>query len=142
MPSINPYLGFNGDCEKAFQFYKSVFGGEFAVIQRFKDVPSEMALPASEGEKIMHVSLPIGKNILMGSDRPAQMGPGTRGDGYSISFSADSQKEADRAFTGISAGGKVTMPIAKTFWGAYFGMCTDKFGIDWMVSFDENMPKP
>ena len=142
MTAINPYLGFNGNCEHAFLFYKSVFGGEFAIIQRFKEVPSsEPPLPDSEGNKLMHVSLPIGRNILMGSDRPGSFPPGVQGDHFSIAIEADTQKDADRLFNGLAAGGKITMPIGKTFWGAYFGMLADKFGILWMVSYTEALHK-
>lgn len=139
--SINPYLTFNGTCEEAFNFYKSVFGGKFPYLGRFKDMPAPdgKPIPASEGEKIMHVSLPISKeSILMGSDSSEAFGHATiMGNNFSISISAFSQKEADRIYRGLSAGGKATMPMSKTFWGSYFGMLTDKFGIQWMLSYDE-----
>jgi PhnB protein len=139
MKAINPYLNFSGNCEEAFDFYRSVFGGEFATVMRFKEVPPEAQMDASEGEKIMHVALPIGQGtILMGSDRPAAMGPTTPGDNASISISTDSEAEATRVFNGLSAGGQATMPLEKAFWGAYFGMLTDRFGIQWMVSYDYN----
>jgi len=139
--SINPYLTFNGNCEEAFMFYKSVFGGHFGYMGRFKEMPpmeGHPPMPASEGEKIMHVSLPISKEtILMGSDSSEAFGHATVvGNNFSISISAASQAEADKLFHGLSAGGKVTMPIAKTFWGSYFGMLIDKFDIQWQVSFD------
>ena len=137
MAAVNPYLGFNGTCGPAFDFYKSVFGGEFLMKQSFKDVPPEFAGPPGEGDKIMHVSLPIGKTVLMGSDRPSHLGAGTLGDAYSVSIIAESRQEADKLFNGLSAGGKVTMPMSDAFWGAYFGMFTDKFGIQWMVNFDK-----
>ena len=139
MAAINPYLNFSGNCEEAFNFYRSVFGGEFLTLMRFKDVPAEVQMAQSEGEKIMHVSLPIGQGtVLMGSDRPAAMGPTTNGNNYYISISPESEAEATRLFNGLSAGGQVTMPLEKAFWGAYFGMCTDKFGIQWMVNYDYN----
>ncbi len=139
MTAVNPYLNFSGNCEEAFDFYQSVFGGEFIMVMRFKDVPAEYQMAASEAEKIMHVSLPIGPGtILMGSDTPAAMGPTTTGNNFSISISTDSQAEATKLFNGLSASGQITMPLDKTFWGAYFGMCTDKFGIQWMVSYDLN----
>lgn len=144
MTAVNPYLNFSGSCEEAFNFYKSVFGGEFVTVMRFKDVPSEELdeshqLPESEGEKIMHVALPIGQGtILMGSDTPAAMGSVTPGTNFSISISTDSEAEADKLFSGLSASGQATMPLNKTFWGAYFGMLTDKFGVQWMVSYDYN----
>ncbi len=146
MASINPYLTFAGNCEEAFNFYKSVFGGEFPYIGRFKDMPPMEGcppVPESEGNKIMHVSLPIGNgSYLMGSDSSEAWGQATiQGNNFSISINTGSRAEADKLFNGLSAGGKVTMPMADTFWGAYFGMWTDKFGINWMVNYDEN-PKP
>jgi PhnB protein len=139
MKAVNPYLNFSGNCEEAFNFYRSIFGGEFATVMRFKDVPAEYQMDASEGEKIMHVALPIGQGtVLMGSDRPAAMGPTTPGDNSSISVSTGSEAEATRVFNGLSAGGQVTMPLEKAFWGSYFGMLTDRFGIQWMVSYDHN----
>jgi PhnB protein len=135
MTTINPYLNFGGNCEEAFNFYKSVFGGEFLTVMRFKDSPPELNMPKDEGEKVMHVALPVGKNTLMGSDVPSSMGPMKDGSNY-ISISADSEDEATRLFNSLSKGGKVTMPLDKAFWGAYFGMCTDKFGTKWMVSHD------
>ena len=142
MKAVNPYVNFNGNCEEAFEFYRSVFGGEFLTVMRFKEVPAEELdeshqLPASEAEKIMHIALPLGQGtILMGSDIPEAMGAVTIGDNFSISISADSEAEATDLFNGLSAGGQVTMPLDKTFWGAVFGMLTDKFGIQWMVSYD------
>ncbi len=139
MAAINPYLNFGGNCEEAFNFYKSVFGGDFLMVMRFKDVPAEYQMAESEAEKIMHVSLPIGSGtILMGSDRPASMGPTTLDNSYFISINAASEEEAAKLFNGLSAGGQVTMPLDKAFWGAYFGMCTDKFGIQWMVNYEYN----
>lgn len=142
MASINPYLTFNGNCEEAFNFYKSVFGGEFPYIGRFKDMPSDKAVDEDEGNRIMHVSLPIGQGtLLMGSDTSKQMGNVTAGNNFAISINADNKEEADRLFNGLSKGGTVTMPMADTFWGAYFGMFTDKFGINWMVNHDMNEPQ-
>ncbi|MCB0213152.1 MAG: VOC family protein [Anaerolineae bacterium] len=142
MKAINPYLNFNGNCEEAFNFYKSVFGGEFVMLMRFKDMPAEEMdeehqISDSEGQKIMHVSLPVGQGaILMGSDVPSAMGTVQNGSNFAIAISADSEAETDEIFNGLSAGGQVTMPLDKMFWGAYFGMLTDKFGIQWMVSYD------
>ena len=140
MASVNPYLTFNGNCEEAFNFYKSVFGGEFPYIGRYKEMPpmEGKPMPASEAEKIMHVSLPVGKEtILMGSDSSEAFGHATViGNNFSISVNTDSQAEADKLFKGLSAEGKETMPMNKTFWGSYFGMLTDKFGINWMVNCD------
>jgi PhnB protein len=139
MKAINPYLNFSGNCEEAFNFYRSVFGGEFSAQMRFKEVPAEAQMDASEGEKIMHIALPIGQgSVLMGSDSPAAMGPTTTGNNSSISISTESEAEATRVFNGLSAGGQVTMPLEKAFWGSYFGMLTDKFGIQWMVSYDDD----
>lgn len=138
MATINPYLTFDGNCEQAFDFYKSVFGGEFTYMGRFKDMPPspEFAVPESDKEKIMHVSLPIGGDSnLFGSDISASFGsnhiPGTN---VSLSINAKTVDEATRLFMGLSAGGNVTMPLNKTFWGAFFGMFTDKFGIHWQVN--------
>ena len=143
MKAVNPYLNFNGTTEQAFNFYKSVFGGEFVTLQRFKDTPEAGKMPPEAADKLMHVALPIGNgNVLMGTDALESMGQKlTVGNNFSITISADSEKEADKLFNGLSAGGKVEMPMAKAFWGAYFGMFTDKFGIQWMVSFDYNQPQ-
>lgn len=141
MAQVNPYLLFNGTCEAAFNFYKSVFGGEFPYIGRFKDAPPQPGheLSASDAERIMHVSLPISKEtILMGSDSTSQHGDVKMGNNFSISINASSEAEADKIFNGLSAGGSIIMPMNKTFWGAYFGMFTDKFGIGWMVNYDYN----
>ena len=140
MPSINPYLTFNGNCEAAFNHYKSVFGGEFPYVGRFKDMP-EMggkSVPESEAEKIMHMSLPIGEGtVLFGSDTSEIFGrPVVQGNNFTISVNTGSEEEADRFFKGLSEGGSVIMPMGKTFWNSYFGMLTDKFGINWMVSFE------
>lgn len=137
MATINPYLVFNGNCEEAFNFYKSVFGGEFPYIGRMKDAPSQEPLSESDGEKIMHVTLPIGNGyVLMGSDTSEAHGLVTFGSNFSISINAESKEEATTLFDGLSAGGQVTMPLQDTFWGAYFGMFIDKFGIQWMVNHD------
>lgn len=141
MATVNVYLTFNGNTEEAFNFYKSVFGGEFSYIGKFKDMPqSEDHPPLSpeEGERIMHVSLPISKEtILMGSDSTSFSGDVTFGNNFSVSINTDSREEADRLFSGLSNGGKVIMPMETTFWGAYFGMFVDQFGINWMINFDE-----
>lgn len=135
MASINPYLTFNGNCEEAFKFYKKVFGTDYTSNVRFKDMKSEHPTPEAMGDKIMHVSLPIGNGlVLMGSDSPQW--EVKIGNNISISIVATSQDEADKLFNGLSAGGNVTMPMDKTFWGAYFGMFVDKFGIPWMVNYD------
>jgi PhnB protein len=140
MKALNPYLNFSGNTEEAFIFYKSVFGGEFAMIQRFKDTPEASRVAAKDQDKLMHIALPIGKgNVLMATDALESMGHKlVIGNNIQLSVSADSEAEADKIFKGLSAGGKVDVPLSKQFWGAYFGMCTDKFGVQWMVSFDEN----
>jgi PhnB protein len=137
MAALNPYLNFTDKTEEAFNFYKSVFGGEFQMVMRFKDSPPEFRGPESEHNKIMHIALPIGKNnILMGSDSPEHMGSVVNGNSVHISITADNKEEADKLFNGLSAGGNVIMPMADAFWGSYFGMFTDKFGISWMISYD------
>jgi PhnB protein len=140
--TVNVYLNFDGTCEKAFNFYKSVFGGEFGWLGRFKDMPpmDGKPIPKSEAKKIMHVSLPISKEtVLMGSDTSDAMGPKpVAGTNFAVSVSAANRAEAARLFKSLSKGGKTTMPMADMFWGSYFGMLTDKFGINWMVSFDQN----
>lgn len=142
MVTINPYLNFNGNCEEAFDFYKSVFGGEFLGKSRFKDgPPCDKPLPPDEAEKILHVALPIGKNVLMGSDCPGSYGKVSHGTSFNISVHPESEKDATRIFNALSAGGNVLMPLQKMFWGAYFGMCADKFGIQWMVNYDYNKQK-
>jgi PhnB protein len=138
MTTINPYLTFNGDCEAAFNFYKSVFGGEFPFVGRFKDMPDNEEYPIADAdkEKIMHISLPISKEtILMGSDNSEAFGKlPVVGENISISVSTDNEAETTRIFNELSAGGFIKMPLENTFWGSYFGMFIDKFGIHWMVS--------
>lgn len=137
MVTINPYLNFPGNTEEAFNFYRTVFGGEFVGLTRFKDTQEGSKLNKSEKEKLMHVSLPIGKgNTLMATDALESMGHKvTTGNNFSLSVDTESKAEADKVFKGLSKGGKVTMPQADTFWGSYFGMVEDKFGIQWMVSY-------
>ena len=138
MAQINPHINFNGNAEEAFTFYKSVFGGEFAKIMRFKDLSSpDFPVDESEANKIMHIALPIGKNVLMANDVPESMGKTNENENRSkISISAESKEEADKLFNGLSAGGKIEFPIAESPWGSYFGMFRDKYGIEWMVDFD------
>ncbi len=137
MKAINPYLNFPGNAEEAFNFYKSVLGGELVGLTRFSDTQEGSKLKPDEKEKLMHVSLPIGKNnTLMATDALESMGhkvtPGTN---FHISITADSKEEATKIFNGLSKGGKITMPLADTFWGDYFGMLTDKFGVQWMINY-------
>lgn len=138
MARINPYLNFNGNAEEAFTFYKSVFGGEFAKIMRFKDLSSpDFTVAENEANKIMHIALPIGNNILMASDIPEIMGRVNENENRNkISISAESKEEADKLFKGLSEGGKIEMPISNSPWGSYFGMFRDKYGIEWMVDYD------
>lgn len=141
MTTINPYLMFDGTCEKAFQFYHSVFGGETPMYNKFGEMPPQEGMPplSEEGKnRIMHVSLPISaETILMGSDIMPGMEGFERGDGFQLSLGVNSREEALDLFTKLSENGKVTMPLEDTFWGAYFGMWTDQFGVDWMVNFDD-----
>ena len=140
MATLNPYLNFPGNAEEAFNFYQSVFGGEFAAVQRFKDTPEADKASPEDANKIMHISLPIGKgNILMATDAIESMGHKlTTGNNFHLSIAADSEEEADKVFNGLSAGGQVTVPLQKMFWNAYFGMFNDKFGVQWMVNHDYN----
>ena len=139
MAVINPHINFNGNAEEAFTFYRSVFGGEFAKIVRFKDLAnSEYPIPEKEENKIMHIALPIGKtNMLMANDVPESMGKTNERENRSkIVIVAESKEEADKLFNGLSAGGEIEMPIMDSPWGTYFGMFRDKYGIEWMVDFD------
>ena len=140
MTTVNPYLTFRDNCEKAFIFYKSVFGGEFQFIGRYKDLPStEREIFPNEGdEKIMHVTLPISKEtILMGCDNSESPGQTNNfGNNISLSVNTDSKESADQIFNRLSAGGQIKMSMNETFWGAYFGVLTDKFGINWTISTD------
>lgn len=140
MIKLNPYLNFPGTAEEAFTFYKSVFGGEFAMLQRFKEVPPGNGMEpmtGENGEKIMHISLPIGENVLMASDSLGFDGkPLVVGDNFNLTVSAESKEQADEFYAKLSAGGKAEMPMNQTFWGAYFGMLVDKFGIWWMISYE------
>ena len=145
MKALNPYLNFNGKTEEAFNHYKKVFGGAFATFMRFKDMPKnpsgnegcEEAEPNGEdGNLIMHVALPIGANMLMGSDVPGNMPQAETGTNISLSFHAESREDADRIFAGLAEGGAALMPMADMFWGDYWGMVQDAYGIHWMISFN------
>ncbi|MCG2611990.1 VOC family protein [Flavobacterium sp. SM15] len=137
MALINPHINFNGNAEEAFNFYKSVFGGDFATIMRFKDLPNpEFPIAENEANKIMHIALPIGQNTLMANDVPEMLGRVNENENRSkICISAESREEADRLFYGLSAGGKIEIPIDESPWGSYFGMFRDKYGIEWMIDF-------
>ena len=136
--NLNAYLHFNDNCREAFEFYRSVFGGEFAIISTFADGPADLPpLPDNEKDRIMHVSLPIGAGTLMGSDSCSAFGPPpVTGNNFSISIDTEGRPDTDRLFNLLSEGGNVAMPPQDMFWGSYFGMCTDKFGVNWMLSCD------
>ena len=141
MAKLNPYLNFDGTCEKAFNFYKSVFGGEFTYFSRMGDIE---AMEASENDRnlIMHVSLPIGNEVLMGSDVPSTMKSQFKsGNNNYISITPDSREEADRLFSELSEGGEVEMPMEEMFWGDYFGSFRDKYGTSWMINYYVGEPK-
>jgi len=140
MALINPHINFNGNAEEAFTFYKSVFGGEFTKIIRFKDLAGpEFPVAEKEENKIMHIELPVGKNFLMANDVPEIMGKTNENENRSkIFIRAESRGEADKLFNGLSAGGTVEMPIGDSPWGSYFAMFRDKYGIEWMVEFAQN----
>ena len=147
MATVNPYITFNGDCERAFNLYKSIFGGEFTQLERYKDVPKSMSdkFTMCEGEKILHVALPISnETILMGSDTchetDSEFDSDVHfGDNVSLSINTQSEEEATRIFEGLAKDGRVNMPLQKTFWNAYYGMLIDKYGVNWMISY--NYPK-
>ena len=138
MATINPYINFNGNAEEAFNFYKSVFGGEFSSLVRFKDLESsEFPVSENEADKIMRIVLPIGGNTLIANDVPESMGPVNEHENRSkISVDAETREEADKIFTGLSAGGDIEMPLSESPWGTYFAMFRDKYGIEWTVGFD------
>jgi PhnB protein len=140
MLAVNPYLNFNGTTEEAFNLYRKVFGGDFTMVQRFKDTPEAGKIPSDLGDKIMHIALPLGKNMLMGTDAMEGLGQGalTMGNNFYITIHAESKDEADKFFKGLSDGGKIELPMNDTFWGAYFGMLKDKYGVQWMISYDKN----
>ncbi len=138
MPTINPYINFNGNAEEAFTFYKSVFGGEFGKITRFKDIVSaEFPVAEKEANKIMRITLSIGKNLLIANDVPEIMGRVNENENRSkIAITADSRDEADKLFNGLSAGGSAEMPMNESPWGTYFAMFRDKYGIEWTIECD------
>ena|ERR1700733_7486571 len=141
MALINPHINFNGNAEEAFTFYKSVFGGAFTKIIRFKDLAGpQFPVAAKEENKIMHIVLPIGKSSsLMANDVPDIMGKTNENENRSkIVITAESKEEADKLYNGLSAGGNIEMPIGDSPWGTYFGSFRDKYGIEWMVSFESN----
>ncbi|MFQ5971303.1 MAG: VOC family protein [Alphaproteobacteria bacterium] len=138
--SLNTYLTFDGNCREAFEFYRSVFGGDFSEFQTFAQAPADMGVPDAEKDRVMHVSLPIGSSVLMGSDSCSAFGPPpVEGNNFSISIVGQSKEHCDEMFAKLSDGGTVKMPMNETFWGAYFGTWTDRFGINWMINY--NLPK-
>jgi len=142
MRTINTWINFNGNAEEAFTFYKSVFGGEFAKIIRFKDLASEeFQVPENEANKIMTIALPIGNhNMLIANDVPEVMGRVNENENRSkIVLNAESREEAENIFNGLSAGGNIEGPIGDSPWGTYAGMFRDKYGIEWIVEFDPNL---
>ncbi|MCY4108007.1 MAG: VOC family protein [Chloroflexi bacterium] len=135
--TLSIYLNFGGNCREVFEFYQSVFGGEFEILQTFGDGPGDMDVPDDELGDIMHVSYPIGSSVLMGSDMPSGFGPPVQmGNNFSISYQTESKEQTDDLFAKISEGGTVSMPPADMFWGSYFGSCTDKFGVNWQFNYD------
>ncbi len=137
MRQLNPYLNFDGQAEEAFTFYKSVFGGEFVMLQRMKDAPGTENLPENERDRIMHIALPINDTtVLMASDCVPSMGHVLKvGNNNYISVSVNTREDADHLFNGLSAGGRIEMPMADMFWGDYFGSFADKYGVQWMISY-------
>lgn len=140
MPTINPYINFNGNALEAFNFYRTVFGGEFTKVVRFKDLCLDgVHVSEADADKILHIALPIGRNTLIANDVPESMGRVNERENRSkIAVSAESREEADHIFNGLSAGGEVEMPIGDSPWGTWFAMFRDKYGIEWTVEFDPN----
>jgi PhnB protein len=137
--ALNTYLTFEDNCREAFEFYRSIFGGEFTFISTFREGPEDMEIPEEHLDRIMHVSLPIGNSVLMGSDSSSAFCPPlVVGNNFSLSFEAENKEHADAVFAKLSDGGAVNMPMADAFWGAYFGACTDKFGINWQVIAEQS----
>ena len=134
---LDTYLRFDGNCREAFEFYRAAFGGDFRVIQTYADGPPGMGIGDEYVDRVMHVSLPIGPSVLMGSDAAPEFGPpNVVGNNFSITVHAESRDEADEIFGKLAKGGSVTMPLQDTFWGGYFGSLTDQFGVNWQVHLD------
>ena len=133
--ALNTYLTFDGNCREAFEFYRSVFGGEFAEFQTFGDGPPDMPVSDEEKDRVLHVALPIGSSVLMGSDTWSIGPPHAVGNNFSLSIEVESREQCDELCAKLSAGGSVTTPLQEMFWGAYFGQWTDRFGINWMVNY-------
>jgi PhnB protein len=139
LSSVNPYLSFNGVCENAFNFYKSVFGGEFDEVHRYKDIP-EQEIPESEKEKIMHISLQLTEQVwLMGADSSELFGQTTKfGDCVTITICTSNEEETRKIYNALSEGGEISMPLEKTFWADLYAVFADKFGITWAINFVKN----
>ena len=135
---LNVYLHFNGNCREVFEFYRSAFGGDFALCSTFHDMPDQTGIAEEEKDNILHISYDIGGTTLMGSDVPSASAPPVeQGNNFSISYQTESREQTEELFNKISEGGKVTMPLGDMFWGSYFGSCTDKYGINWMFDYEE-----
>ena len=142
MTRINIYLTFQGNCKQAFDFYQSIFGGDYGYVGTFEEMPPQEGMPPMTDEmkkQIIHISLPISKEtVLMGSDTGGEWSSDFKqGNNFSISVNTDSKEKADAIFNGLAEKGEIKMPINSTFWGDYFGTLEDQFGINWMVSFNE-----
>jgi PhnB protein len=136
MKAANPYLNFNGNTEEAFEFYRSVFGGEFPMVLRFRDFPDNpMNVPEHELDRIAHIALPLGESMLMGTDVIESQGRATIGNNFYIVVEAESAEEADRVFDALAEGGSVEMPLQRTEWAEKYGMCADRFGVQWMMDY-------
>lgn len=135
MKAINITIMFDGKAEAAFTFYRSIFGGGFSNFQRMKDMPGAAPMPADEAEKILHVALPVGNSVIMGMDMPKGRGTVNAGNNFMVTLDTSSEEETTRVCNSLAEGGFVMMPVAHQFWGAFFGMVTDKFGIQWMLSY-------
>ncbi len=129
------YLVFDKNCREAFELYRTVFGGEFTEFLTYGEGPPEMNVLEGDRDLVMHMSLPIGSNVLMGCDIDSQTPPLIPGNNFAVSVSPDSREEADRLFSELSEGGAAVMPMADMFWGGYFGMCVDKFGVSWQINY-------
>lgn len=141
MATINPSINFNGNALEAFEFYRSVFGGEFGTVVHLKDMPSDpsFTIPEEDANKIMHITLAIGNNVLIGNDVPSFMGTVNENENRSkISIQADSKEEADTLYNGLSVWGNIEVPLDTSPWGSYFAMFRDKYGIEWMIDYDPN----
>ena len=141
--SINVYLFFDGNCREAFELYRSAFGGDYAAEQTYADGPADMGVPESAASLVMHIALPLGDAMLMGSDRfPGTPEPFVTGNNVAITAPTTSRADCDRLFAALSDGGDVQAPMEDTFWGAYFGRCRDRFGVNWMFNFDPDGQSP